>query len=98
MSLPPFSGLGSLCPKCGSKGLSARHLADNRAVQYGSVAWKAEPDVFPCMQRRCPVCQYETLEAPLSASDALTAPSPSLALPIEVRGVRLDDTGMPEGM
>ena len=76
MSLPAFSGLDSTCPKCGVKGLGVRHLRDNRSTQYGSVAWKADPDIFPCMERRCRTCQFETLEAPLSVSDALTAPAP----------------------
>lgn len=83
-ALPPFNS-GGLCPKCGAKGLGTRFLSGNRDVQYGSIAWKADPSVFPCMQRRCPVCQFETLEAPLSESDVLTAPPPSLALPEEVR-------------
>lgn len=74
--LPPFSGLGSCCPKCGSRGLAARYVSGTRDVQYGSVAWKADPELFPCLQRRCGVCHFETLEAPLSTSDALTTPLP----------------------
>ena len=75
-ALPPYNAAGR-CPKCGGGPLGTRYLRDNRAAQYGGVAWKADLDVFPCMQRHCSVCQFETLEAPLSASDTLTAPSPA---------------------
>ena len=77
-ALPPYNATGR-CPKCGGGPLGTRYLRDNRVAQYGSVAWKADSDVFPCMQRHCSVCQFETLEAPLSVSDALTAsPTPKV--------------------
>lgn len=71
--LPPFNAAG-LCPKCGAPNLSVRYLRGASDTQYGSAAYRADPSVFPCMQRRCGVCQFETLEAPLSPSDALLPP------------------------
>lgn len=87
-ALPPFNRSGC-CPKCGTQGLGIRYLADNRVAQYGSVAWKADPEVFPCMQRSCAGCGFQTLEAPLSPSDSLTTPPP----PSDIEKIREMNSG-----
>lgn len=76
MTLPPFSGLDSTCPKCGTRGLKVRFLRTVGDATYGSLAYQKGSDIFPCMQRTCPVCSFETLEAPQHAADAALAPAP----------------------
>lgn len=55
-----------------------RFLRNAGDTRYGTLAYRAA-DGFPCMERRCRACGFETLEAPLSPSDALTAPPPTTA-------------------
>lgn len=75
-ALPPFSGTGSACPKCGLQSPSLRYYERCAEAPYGSKAYSAPPEAFPCIQRTCGSCGFQTLEAPLSASDALTLPPP----------------------
>ena len=76
MSLPAFSGLGSLCPKCGIKSPNVKYIERASHAAYGSLAYRHGRDEdFPCVLRTCSTCGFQALEAPLSASDTL-APAP----------------------
>lgn len=77
MSLPPFSGLSSRCPKCGLQGLKVAYIERASLAAYGTLAYQhGREEDFPCMQRACATCGFAALEAPLSPSDALLAPQP----------------------
>ena len=92
MSLPAFSGLDSACPKCGIKSPRVTYIERAALAAYGTVAYRHGRDEdFPCIQRTCGTCGFATLEAPLSVSNALTAPPPSAAVPAEVRALTLSE-------
>jgi hypothetical protein len=92
-ALPPFSGANSVCPKCGARSPFVRYIERAALAQYGTVAYRhARDDDFPCIQRTCGTCGFATLEAPLSASDALTAPPP------DIEKIREMNAGAIEGM
>lgn len=83
MTLPPFSGIGSACPKCGLKSPSVRYYERDTQAPYGTKAYSMSPEVFPCIQRTCGTCGFQTLEAPLFNDDTLIAPPSSPAAQVD---------------
>lgn len=78
MTLPPFSGLEARCPKCGAAGMRMLYVRSSAVAPYGSLAYRAADEVFPCMERTCATCHFQALEAPLSPSDAPLLPQPTM--------------------